>query len=80
MHNPGDDCLIGEEPRIWYNCTKGDVTITQERPGSKATDPENIPYWLYTHFGLNILWLVTILLFLTPSSGSENKGKAITGT
>ena len=66
----GNDCLI-ESHRFWYNCTDGAVLKTNEYPGTKATDPDNISYWVYTHFGLNILWIVTILLLLVPTSSKE---------
>ena len=72
----GNSCLI-EETRYWYTgCNETNALIsTTHYPGNTFTDPVNIPYWFYTHFGLNILWIITILLLLTPTGDSNKKGK-----
>ena len=76
----GESCLIeglgtDNGTRYWYTCKDvNGLNVTTHYPGTKMTDPENIPYWFYTHFGLNILWIVTILLLLTPTEGSNDKG------
>ena len=76
----GESCLIedlgtGNDTRYWYECDEENgLYVSTHYPGTKMTDPEYIPYWFYTHFGLNILWIVTILLLLTPTEGSNDKG------
>ena len=76
----GESCLIedlgtGNGTRYWYTCNDvNGLNVTTHYVGNKMTDPEYIPYWFYTHFGLNILWIVTILLLLTPTDGSNDKG------
>ena len=64
--------------RYWYTCDKENgLRNTTHYPGNRVTDPANIPYWFYTHIGLNILWIITILLLLTPTGDSNNKGKIL---
>jgi len=67
----GNECLINNSTRTWYECKENGISETIHYPGTRVTDPENIPYWFYTHFGLNVLWIVTILLLLTPTDESN---------
>ena len=62
----GDDCLTTAK-RNWYECVN-DTTVTETYayPGYLPTDPKNIHYWIYTHCGVHILWIITIILILTP--------------
>ena len=80
-----------QSPRFWYECKDGNLTKVLQHPGTSLTDPalhqkenststtpSNLSYWVYTHFGLNIIWLVTmLLLLLNCSSDSTNNGKIL---
>ena len=73
-------------PRFWYECENGTMKKAYEHPGTILTDPgndenatlTNISYWVYTHFGLNIIWIVTmLLLLLNCSSDASSNGKTL---
>ena len=59
----GDDCLT-TEPRRWYECSNGNVSAVYEYPGLSLTNPDGVPVWIYTHFALNVLWMVAIFAML----------------
>ena len=81
----GEECLT-VYPRFWYECENGTMKKAHQHPGTILTDPgndknatlTNSSYWVYTHFGLNIIWIVTmLLLLLNCSSDASSNGNTL---